>query len=1064
MKSKISPKLVLCFFLIFPFSSGLYAQNKTISGTVTSSEDRSRLDGVSVMVQGLATSATASNNQGKYSLSIPGGKVIIVFSHVGFITQTIEVNNRSIINISMDRSSNQLSDVIVVGYGTRSKRDVTSSISTIGADKISKTFASTPELLMQGQIPGVQVSGNSGNPSTRPVVRIRGTNTWGISDPLYVIDGIPIKEYGAGVEALSLTGQYNRGDINIMTMIDPNDIESISVLKDASAAAIYGVRAANGVILITTKKGRSGKPTVTYSQRHTIQNVVKKLKLLNTKQYIDYNNALYASDPASINSRDVNNYVFDPADPRYLGNSPTYDWQDAVRNKNASTQDYSVNIAGGTETVDYFFSFGYSDQNGINIKNYMKRYTGSMKLNFKITNFLRAGINYRLGTSKGKNFSKSPIDIAQLPPWQPIYDPNGINGYASVVSGYDTSGVWTGSKLYGSATGRNDLGYLSLSTITQSAVRQLGNAFVELEPLKGLKFKGSINIDKFNNGDMGGTPYRATYFQIDGGDPKARGGGNSLGDYENHFISDLNIISEISANYTKSISNHNIDLLLDANNQKFRADNFNAYTTYTTSTDPNIIAFSADNQYSSVVSFRNLHSLTGFLFRADYNYDHRYYLDLTVRRDGSSRFAPEKRRGTFPGVSLGWRLTKEHFMENLKWINDLKFRAGWGTLGNEEVKDMAYLAVINQQPVYTFGNNPANPGRGYPQNSATVFGVPNPNLTWEKTSTTNVGFDAILFKNLNFSAEYYNKITDGILQTITLPASAGMIEKPVGNVAKVRNKGMEFNASYNNNIGKVNFSVGANFTTVHNTVLKLYGGIPMGSIEEGYPLFYIKGYKIDGRFKSQAEITQWMSTHNDLSYQNPNIRPGDFYFKDLRGAPGPNDKFYSNKPDGIIDSYDQVYLGKTIPGYYYGFYFNLEYNKFDFRAQFTGVGNVQKVNNVKMSLLNLDIEGANHTTDALNYWTPNNTNTSLPRLIWGDPASNGRFSDFYVENAGYLRLANAQLGYTFPDIGIKNILSSLRVYLGCSNLFTITKFKGFDPEDENNPAPLILTAGLNLKL
>jgi TonB-linked SusC/RagA family outer membrane protein len=1064
MRKKISLKRILLICVILFNVVNLKAQKQTVSGTVTSSNDGSPLSGVSVMVQG-ASSGVTTDDKGNYKLDVPGGKSKIIFSNIGFNSQTININNRSVINFSMSKSNNQLPDVVVIGYGTRSKRDLTTAVSNLGAEQISKTVALSPELLMQGQMSGVQVIGNNGNPGQRPTVRIRGTNTWGISDPLYVIDGIPIKEYGAGVEALSLTGQYNRGNINIMQMIDPNDIESISVLKDASAGAIYGVRAANGVILITTKKGKLGKPQVSYSQRNGIQNVVKKLKLLNTKQYVDYNNALYASNlAASSAGRNVDNYVFDPSDPRYLGNSPTYDWQDAVRNKNAALNNYDVNVSGGTDKLDYLISFGYADLNGTNIYNHTTNYSGSIKLNIKINGYIRAGINYRLATAGHvKNFSKAPVDIAQLPPWQPIHDPNWTNGFAPVINGYDVNGIWTGSKLYGSVTNRNDQGYLSLSTIANSSVRNMGNAYVELEPLKGLKLKGTISIDQFSNGDIGGTPYVASYFQIDGGDPKARGGGNSLGDYENHNIINLNIISEFSANYTKSLGNHNIDILFDASNQQFKANSLNTYTTYTTSTDPNIIGFGGDNQYSSVVSVRNLNALVGFLLRADYNYKHKYLLDLTIRRDGSSRFAPANRWGTFPGVSAGWRLSQESFMKNIKWINDLKLRAGYGTLGNEEVTDLAYLSAINQSPTYAFGNNPAIPGHGFTTTSATIYGLPNPDLRWEKTSTTNIGFDAFLFNSLNLSVEYYDKKTDGILQTLVLPLSAGLITQPQGNVAKVRNSGIELNANYSNHAGRLNFSVGANFTTVRNRVVSLLGGIPQGTIEEGLPMNYIKGYVIDGRFKTDAEVASWMATHKDLNYQNPGVAAGDFYFKDLRGAPGPNDKLYSTKPDGIIDNYDQVYLGKTIPGYYYGFNLNLDFKQFNFSAQFTGVGDVQKVNNTKLSLLNLDAEAAQHTTEALNYWTPTNTNTSLPRLIWGDPASNARFSNFYVENADYVRLANAQLGYTFPGKDLKNILSNLKIYVGCSNLFTITKFKGFDPEDQGNPAPLVLYTGLNLK-
>ncbi len=1020
------------------------------------------LSSVSIVIKGTSI-GVVSDERGDFAIDVPQQHTTLVISSAGYITQEVNLSDQLYINVVLEPNNLGLSDVVVIGYGSRSKGDVITSISTLGEDRISKTVASSPELLMQGQMSGVQVIGNTGDPFQRPVVRVRGINTWGITDPLYVIDGIPIKEYGAGIEALTLDGQYNRGPMNIMSMIDPNDIESVSVLKDASAGAIYGVRAANGVILITTKKGKSGKPSVNYSQRNGIKNVVKRLDLLNTKQYADFNNALYASDPASSGSRSVDNYVFDPADPRYLGASPTYDWFEAVRNRNAVSQDYSVNVSGMSDKTDYFVSFGYSSNYGVNISNYLKRYNGNIKLNIKINDYLRAGVNYRFATASGDNFSISPIDIGQMPPWQPIYDPNGTNGYANAVSGYDANGIWTAQKLYGNATGQNRPGYYSLSNNLNSSVRNMGTAYLELEPIKALKIRGSISIDKFDNGNIRNNPYVASYLSIDGGDPAARAGGSSIGDLENHNINNRNIIYELSASYVKSIGNHNIDLLLNTMNQDFKAANLNAYTVYATSIDPNIVEFGGDNQYSSVVSLRNLNRLQGYLFRADYNYARKYLLSLTIRRDGSSRFAPENRWGTFPGISAGWRLSQEPFMRNIEWISDLKLRAGWGTLGNQEVRDLAYLSVINQQPMFAFGNNPANIGRGYPSSSATVFGMPNRDLRWERTSTFNIGFDALLFRGLNFSAEYYHKYTDGILQTLTLPPSVGLIEQPVGNVAKALNRGIELNVNYSNQIGKLNFSVGGNFTTVHNEAVRLYQGIPIGNIEEGLPLFYIKGYQIGGRFETEAEVADWLATHNDLSYQNPNIRPGDFYFKDLRGAPGPGDKLFSNAPDGIIDDYDQVYLGKTIPGFYYGFNVNLEYSRFDFSAQFTGVGDVQKVNNVKTTFLNLNQEGATHTTDALNYWTPSNTNTSLPRLIWDDPASNGRFSNFWIEDAAYLRLANAQLGYTLPEIGIKNVLSNLRVYLGCSNLFTITKFNGFDPEDEYNPAPLILYAGLNVK-
>lgn len=1036
-------------------------QQGLVTGTVTN-KNGAPLAGVNVVVTG-TTQGTMTDIAGKYSIEVPQGSKSLKFSFIGMEPQEITIGTLTEINVTMVDIAVGLDEVVVIGYGTRSKRDVTTSISTISSEKIEKVVPSSPELLMQGKMSGVQIIGNQGQPNSRPVVRIRGTNTWGITDPLYVIDGIPIKEYGAGIEGLD--NQYIRGYVNIMASIDPNDIESISVLKDASAGAIYGVRAANGVVLITTKKGKKGMPTINYSQRIGIQNVTKRLDLLNSKQYADYNNALYASDPSSIDSRRPENYVFDPSDPGYLGNSPTYDWQTAVREKNAVVQDYNLNISGGSEKVDYFVSFGYSNQEGVNIENQMKRYNGSFKLNADVTNFLRMGISYRLSTlSENNSFWKSPVDIAQMPPWQPIYDPVGINGYAQVLPGYDENGVWRATSLYGNRTGRNDLGYLSLRAQLLSSLRNMGTAYLEIEPLKELKLKGSLSIDYFNNNSNAFTDYLSFYFMPNGSDPASLGGPSSLGDYELRTIDNLNIVNEFTASYIKSFGNHNIDFLLNGMAQSYYVNTVGAYTTYVSTNDPDLAHLGGANEYTFTLGSRSRGALVGTLLRTEYNYANKYYVALTVRRDGSSRFAPENHWGVFPAASASWRISEERFMENLTWLNDLKIRAGWGKLGNQEVTDMAYLSpMTNRPPPYTWGNNSSNIGRGYPNTAAAIYGMANRSLQWETTTTENYGFDAVLFKKLNLSFEYYDKMTDGILQTMTLPPSTGLIIMPSGNVAKVQNRGFELNTSYSSNFGKLNFSVSANFTTVRNRVVELYGGIPMGNIEEGYSLFYIKGFQLEGRFKNDSEVNDWLATHEDRNYQTPKVKAGDFYFKDLRGAPGPDDKFYSSTPDGIVDDYDQVYIGKTIPGYFYGFDINLDYRGFDFNATFTGVGDVQKVNNIKQNLLNLNVEGGQHTVDALNYWTPTNTNTDLPRLIWGDPASNNRFSSFWVEDADYLRLANMQLGYTLPDIGIKDILKDLRFYVGCSNLFTITKFKGFDPEDEGSPAPIIMYFGLNAR-
>lgn len=454
------------------------------------------------------------------------------------------------------------------------------------------------------------------------------------------------------------------------------------------------------------------------------------------------------------------------------------------------------------------------------------------------------------------------------------------------------------------------------------------------------------------------------------------------------------------------------------------------------------------------------------LGRVGYNYNSKYYLDVTVRRDGSARFAPENRWGTFPSASVAWRISSEPFMENFAWLSDLKLRAGWGQLGNQEVRDLAYLSPIATNPSYAWGNNSQAIGRGYFSTGATVFGLANPNLQWEKTSTTNVGFDAVLLRNLNVSFEYYDKLTTGILQEVSLPNSVGVSQQPVDNIASVRNSGIELSLNYNGDLGELHYNIGGNITTVKNNVEKTYKDIPLWDIEEGYSMFYLRGYKVDGIFQSQDEINAWKEIYKDASYQTAKVAPGDFYFKDVRSAPKKPNEFYSEVGDSIINSYDQVFLGNTIPGFFYGLNINLDYKNFDLGAQFTGVGDVVKYNDLRAAMEYTPGTGNNLSTEILNSWTPENPSSRMPRVIGGDPAQNFRRSDHFVESAAYFRLSNIQLGYTLPVSFInytKNSISNLRVYAGFSNLFTITKYTGFDPESDKYPTPRVFFMGLNVR-
>lgn len=1052
----------------FTSETSITQQNRIVTGVVKDHAGE-LIIGASIVVKG-TTIGVMTDVDGKFTLNVPDNAILEI-SYIGYKSQVLPVNNKTNFNIILEEDSQNIDEVVVIGYGTRSKRDVTTAISNVGSEVIGKSISMSAENAMQGTMSGVQVSGTTGDPMSRPTIRIRGTNTWGVSDPLYVVDGIAITEMGAGIEGNDERIKDVRGPLNIMTMIDPNDIESISVLKDASAAAIYGVRAANGVVLITTKKGRKDKPTVDFSARYGIQNITQELDWLTTPEYTKFVQGVYASDPERVVAED-NIGRFDPNDPRYLGNSPTYNWQDAVRNSNAPTQDYSAKVSGGTDNTDYYVSIGYNKTEGTLLVNDLQRYSGAIKINTKINDWIKAGINYRLVNAQGRNNGSSYLDVMRNAPWQPIYQADGIpgyNGYAYAVGGRQADGTYQNQKLYGQGTRINVLGLANTNDTKYDSWRNMGSLYLELTPFKGLTLKGSISMDRYQTNRYEFKDYDAYPFDYTAGDPSALGGGKSVGSYQERETYNNNITSEFMANYANSFGKHNLDLLFNFSNQHYDAKYKTASTEYMTTKKDYLRNLGGERGYTSIETDQMRWALQGFLFRVGYNYAYKYYLDVTVRHDGSARFAPENRWGTFPSLSAAWRIKNEAFLENVNWLDDLKLRAGWGQLGNQEVRDMAYLSAISKAPHYAMGNATQNdrPSSGIFHEGATIFGIPNRELTWEKTETFNIGFDAQMFSGLTFSAEYYHKITHGILQAIDLPASVGVVETPVANVAKVQNQGFEINANWQGKVGNVIYSVGGNLTTTANKVLDTYKHIPTsgGSVEEGYSMFYHKAYKVDGIFQSDAEAQEWLSKHEDVNYQKAKVGAGDFYFKDLRGAPKKEGEFYSEGADGKIDSYDMVYVGKSIPGFFYGLNMSAEYKGFDISMQFTGVGDVVKYNGIKASTF-FATEGDNVTRIVYNAWTPENKQNKYPRLVGGDPAGNLRYSDFFFESGAYFRLQNIQIGYTLPASVYKtcnNLIRNVRVYAGASNVFTITPYTGLDPENDAYPTPKTFFFGINAK-
>lgn len=1052
---------VIVLFLLVS-SGNIMAQSKLVKGSVFD-ESKIPLTGVTVVQKG-TTIGTVTDQKGNFSIQLTEKEPILRFSFIGMKNIEVQVGDQKEISLTMETEISGLDDVVVIGYGSRAKKDVTTAISVIDTKSIEKVVSMNPVMAMQGTMSGVQVSGNSGNLMDKPSIRIRGVNTWGIADPLYVVDGIPVQISGEGADAESGIGSWSAGPLNIMNMIDPNDIESISVLKDASAAAIYGVRAGNGVILITTKKGKGDKPRLEFSSRLGIQNMTQHLNMLNTAQYTKHIQDVYASNP-SLNPNIYNVDVIDPNSAKYLGNSKTYDWQNEMKNKNAPMQEYSLRLLGGTAKTDYFMSLGYAEQEGSFQGNNLERYNMSFKVNSQVNSWLRAGINYRLSMNKGTDgpdyIDLNFVKLAQAPPWQPVYG-NGPNGYQPVVTGYAGDGSWNNDPIWGAGTQWNFNGLMASNGYNFKGLRNMGNVYLELEPVKDLKIRGTVSVDYNSRFMQLFVNNKNAWLNPNFGDPGAEGGGSSAGYIDEATVSDFNLVKELTVNYKKSFGNHNFDLLLNTMHQNVESKVSGIFTYYVPTENPDLRTI-INSDYVSAGTGIQRSALMGYMSRLSYNYNSKYYLDATVRYDGSTRFAPEYRWDYFPSVSAAWRISGESFMENNKWLSDLKLRAGWGQLGNQEVPNLQYMSPINGNPAYAWGLS--TDGKGTVVQGATIFGIPTPNLLWEKTTTYNIGIDAVIKTNLSLSIEYYNKLTDGLIQTMTIPASVGATILPYANIGSVSNKGWEMSANYNNHAGDFVYSVSANFTTVKNTVEKTYNHIPMWNVEEGQSLFYIKGYKNDGIFQTQAEVDAWKAKYEDDSYQTPLVAPGDYHFQDLRSAPSKPGTFYKDSLDNRINSYDMVNLGNTIPKFSYGFNFNLQYKGFDVSAMFTGVGGVYKYNDLRASLEYSPTDKTNLSTAILNAWTPDNKNTSIPRVMGGDPASNFRTSDLYVEKAGYLRMSNLQLGYTLPQTVYNftnHSISNIRLYGAVSNVFTITKYTGVDPENDYYPIPRIVSMGLNV--
>lgn len=1021
-------------------------KNVSVTGVVTGDQSEA-MPGVTVVIKG-TTKGTSTDAEGRYSLGDVPEQSTLVFSFVGYATEEVLLNGRSVVNVKLVPDLQSLGEVVVIGYGEREKKDLTGAIGSVSAAQISKTPVVSPDQALQGRISGVNVTAANGDPSAKQVIRIRGIGTLGNNDPLIVVDGMPLAEPGINAGVASNL----RPPQNPLSLINPADIESIDVLKDASATAIYGMRASNGVILITTKKGKAGRTSINFSAYRGVQQLRKRFDMLDTPGYLTLLNESFTNFNQNLAQQEQ---VYNPSNPQNILRNNS-DWQSPVINDNAAIEDYNLSLTGGSEKYNLFISGGYFRQQSVIKSRQLERYSFAINSNVRPLKFLNIGQTLRTSYSRQDLTGVANLDMAYNPPVQAIYDPNGTNGFASSLQ-----------NLYGFGYRRNMLGVKSTILDNRlNSLRAIGSFYAEITPVQGLTVRGNIGLDY----DLSTQPnfrLNDSNFQ-----PGAGVSGNNLGTGINR--TGFNILREVTATYARNFSGHNLSFLLGFTDQvyNFESINFTASDFPGTSRELRSYGLTAAQ---GVENNRWAWGLQGYIGRVGYNYNSKYYLDLTLRRDGSSRFSPENRWDWFPAVAAAWRFTGEKFAQNLPFLSEGKLRVGWGQSGNQDVEPYRYIATINLNPQYYFGGTRV---------SGAAPGFFTNNLFWETSIQTNIGLDLGFFQNkLTLTADYFIKDTRDILIGVPLPAVSGF-SGTVLNAVSVKNAGIELALGYNGNAGAFKYGVSANMTALRNQVTGLgERGQPITTAnnrtEIGRPVGYFYGYQTNGIFQNQAEVDAYRAVINDRIAASGAVAPGDIRFVDNNGPrtqDTPAGQFFSGQPDGVVDANDRTYIGKPIPDLYYGLTLTAGYKDFDLSMFFQGVQGVDLFNAPRASGEQMSA-GNNQWRSTNNRWTGEGTSNTMPRAVRNDPHGNNRFSNRWIEDGSFLRGKNFQIGYTLPAPLLKKMggMSSLRVYASAQNLFVLTRYTGLDPEFSGDnvlsngadnsgitPLPRMFIVGLNL--
>jgi TonB-dependent starch-binding outer membrane protein SusC len=981
-----------------------------VKGTVTDDKGQP-LEGATVLIKN-KPGGVKTNASGNFSIDVEPNAVLVI-SYVGFETVEVRPGTKTVLSISLKPTISSGEQVIVVGYGTAKKKELTTAISSISAATVEKLSITRIEQALQGNAAGVLILNQNGQPGDKPMIRIRGTGTNNSPDPLFLVDGFPV------------------GSIEYL---NPSDIERIDVLKDAASAAIYGARGANGVILITTKQGKRTGSSLSYDGYVGWQTAWKKVDVLNASEYATLmNESYYNLNPTGTTPPYAN--------PAALGVGTN--WQDLLFNKNAPVQSHQVTASGGNEKSNYLASFAYFDQQGIiggdNSK--FKRYSLRLNMDQKVSSFLKLGTNMVFVHSdrnaifdNGDQGGSVVGHALNIDPITPLYETD-----PTKLASYNVNAVKNGSNIYGIsplATYPNPLAQMQILNGNNKIDKLFGNVYGEVNLYKGLKFKSSYGIDLSNNTSNQLTPI---YFLLSGS-------GQTFSTVRKSMSRSLTWQTENVLSYSKSIKGkHNVEALVGQSAFKFFTENLNGQRNDPSPVDPylwylDVATDIASTQASGGADVRTMASYFG---RVAYNYNGKYFLSGVIRRDGSSRFGRNNPYATFPSASAAWLISKENFFKS-NMVNLLKLRASWGQNGNENLgSSFPWASTINfngQQ--YTFLNSG---GVEYFQSGASLGRISNPFLKWETSEQTNIGVDAELWKGkLSITADYYIKKTKDLLIAPDVPLIVGFLA-PFVNGGSVENKGVELSLNYRGKIAnKLSTNVSFNISTNKNKVTginnssKVIGGasyINMGSITRmtvGEPIGYFWGQVTGGIFQSQAEVDAYTWTNPTTSVVNkiqPNAKAGDL-------------KFLDNNNDGRINDLDRVNIGDPNPKYVTGLTINLEYKNFDFSILTIGMFGHKVFN----GNYRFDKAISNLPAKYLDRWTPSNTNTDIPRFVAGSP-NFSTVSDFYLESGNFIRAKNIQIGYSLPQAWISRAkLSSLRFYIAVDNAFTITKYSGFDPE------------------